>query len=148
MSPHIDVNFNEVADEILPLAPGKYTLEIKHRRYANHREQIEIVGDQTLDLGTKKLTPGGAVRGSVLFAESKDPTPLKMARVELTTLDGTNSETTVSTDGRFRFSGLAAGKYKVRAKALGGKPDSPWGPTETVEVKPGRTARTKLQLPK
>ena len=35
-----------------------------------------------------------------------------------------------------------------QAKALGGKPDAPWGPAETVEVKPGRTARTKLKLPK
>ena len=134
---------------IKDVPPGKYELEIKHRRYATHQEDIEIVGDQTLDLGTKKLTPGGAVRGSVLFEDSDQNQPrLQMARVELTTLDGKDSETTVSTDGRFRFSGLAAGKYRVRAMALalGGDPNAPWGPAETVEVKPGRTARAKLKL--
>jgi len=129
---------------IKDVPPGKYDLTIRHRRIATHREQIEVLGDATLDLGTKKLTSGGSVGGRILF---EDADQLQMALVQLTTLDGKNSERTVSTNGRFRFSGLATGKYKVRAQRIGGKPDAPWGPEETVEVKPGRTARTKLKLP-
>ena len=77
----------------------------------------------------------------------EDADQLQMALVQLTTWDGKNSERTMSTNGRFRFSGLASGKYKVRAQRITGKPNAPWGPEETVEVKPGRTARTKLKLP-
>jgi len=129
---------------IKDVPPGKYDLSIKHRRFATHREQIEVLGDATLDLGSKKLTSGGSVSGRIVF-EAADQ--MQMAVVQLTTWDGKDSNRTVSTNGRFRFSGLASGKYKVRAQRVGGNANAPWGPEETVEVKPGRTARTKLKLP-
>jgi Carboxypeptidase regulatory-like domain len=127
---------------IKDVPPGKYELSIKHRRLATHQEEIEILADAILDLGTKKLTSGGSVSGRIVF---EDTDSMQMALVQLTTSDGKNTERTVSTGGRFRFSGLATGKYKVRAQRVG-KANEPWGPEETVEVKPGSTARTQLRL--
>ncbi len=129
---------------IKDVPPGRYALSIRHRQFATHREEIDIPPDTTLDLGTRKLTSGGSVSGSILFEESNQ---VQMALVQITTWDGKNTERTVATEGRFHFSGLATGKYKVRARRIGGNAGAPWGPEETVEVEPDRTARTKLKLP-
>ncbi|MHC4079035.1 MAG: carboxypeptidase regulatory-like domain-containing protein, partial [Planctomycetota bacterium] len=83
---------------IKDVPPGKYELEIQHRRHATHQEEIEVLGDATLDLGTRKLTAGGAVSGRILF---EDANQLQMANVELSTLDGKDTNTTFSADGRF-----------------------------------------------
>jgi hypothetical protein len=47
--------------------------------------------------------------------------------------------------GGYRVQGLAAGKYKVRAQAIG--PREQYGPEVEVEVKSGETTNVDLQLP-
>ena len=51
----------------------------------------------------------------------------------------------MSRDGTFRFTGLKAGTYKVRAQAIG---EEDWGPVKTIEVNPDRPARVTVVVPK
>ncbi len=128
--------------EIPGVPPGKYTLTIQHPEYAKVTKIVDVVGDQVKDVGDIAATAGCKVRGKIQH-EGK-PGPLNLVNVEIRNDSGFR-DATMSRDGTFRFTGLKAGTYKVRAQAIG---EEDWGPVKTIEVNPDRPARVTVVVPK
>lgn len=125
--------------EIPGVPSGKYTLTIQHTEYAKVTQVVQVVADQLKDLGVVRVVAGCKVRGRVEFGEKQS---FNMCTVEIRNDTGVR-DTVFSQDGNFRFTGLEAGTYKLRAQAIGSED---WGPDKTVEVTPQRSSRVALTL--
>jgi protocatechuate 3,4-dioxygenase beta subunit len=128
--------------EIPGVPPGKYTLTIQHPEYAKVTKIVDVVGDQVKDVGDIAATAGCKVRGKIQH-EGK-PGPLNLVNVEIRNDSGFR-DATMSRDGTFRFTGLKAGTYKVRARAI---EEVSWGPEKIIEANPDRPARVTVVVPK
>ncbi len=74
--------------------------------------------DEIVELGDLELKPAFQVRGRVLLSDNK-PIPDGM-RVTISAEDAWDTQTALlSSDGRFEFKGIAAGKYSVLASVRG-----------------------------
>jgi protocatechuate 3,4-dioxygenase beta subunit len=123
---------------------GEYTLRIKHRKHAPRELRgVTVVENQLTDCGRIELAAAGLIRGKTVGADGKS---VRMALVSSRPLDSQQwSEPVVAQGGNYRVQGLAAGRYKVRAQAMG--PGEQYGPEVEVEVKAGETANADLQVP-
>ncbi len=131
--------------EIEDVPVGDYTVRIKHKRHAPvELKGKSVVERQLTDCGRVELAAAGQIRGKVLAADGK---AARMALVQ-SRLVGTESwgEPEMAQGGSFRLSGLAAGRYEVRAQSLG-QETSTYSPAVAVDVKSGEIATADLQLP-
>lgn len=131
--------------EIDDVPVGDYTVRIKHRKHAPYELKAQAVAEgRTTDCGRIELAGAGIIRGKVVAADGK---PAGMALVSSRPFDSQQwSEPVISQAGNFRLQGLAAGKYKVRAQAIGPTPGA-YSPEIEVDVKAGEVATADLQLP-
>lgn len=121
---------------------GQYTLKVESSKYApGEKKEVSVVELQLTDCGTIELTRGGQIRGRVTKAGKGT-----MALVERR-LAGTEAwdQGEMAMRGSYRLTGLAPGRYEVRARALGGNAGDPSEP-ETVEVVAGKTAVLNLKV--
>lgn len=130
--------------EIDDVPVGNYTLRVKHRKQAPfEKKDVTVDERQTADLGRIELGAAGLIRGKVTMTDGK---VARMALVTSRPVDSDQwSEPVMAQGGNYRVQGLAAGKYKIRAQALGG--GERYSPEIEVEVKAGETAQADLQLP-
>lgn len=124
---------------------GDYTVHIKHRKHAPHELKAQsVVERQVTDCGRVELAAAGQIRGRVLDADGK---PVGIAMVQ-SCPSGTEdwAEPTLAQGGKFRLTGLGAGKCKIRGWALGASEVAYSTPIE-VDVKAGETATVDVNLP-
>lgn len=122
---------------------GEWALELKHKSHAPANAGPVVVAErQTADAGDVRLAGAGAVRGVVAAA---DGAAVRMAMVERRRVGEPDwSEPTMAMGGKYRMTGLAPGRYELRARALSGDGDTAGQPVE-VEVKAGETAQLDLR---
>ncbi|MCB9872220.1 MAG: carboxypeptidase regulatory-like domain-containing protein [Planctomycetes bacterium] len=123
---------------------GKFTLTIEHAEYSKFTQTVEILKDQTKQLGKVVLQVGCSIRGRVKFPAGTTGA-MAIARVEATLEGGGRPETKVTQNGSFRFDGLKPGKYTVRAISVLNEAESE---TKTVLVSADQPARVELELAK
>jgi hypothetical protein len=131
--------------EIDDVPVGDYTLRIRHKKHAPFELKNQVVAERQLtDCGRVELAGAGQIRGKVVDADGK---PARMALVTSRPADSQQwSEPQMAQGGSYRLQGLAAGKYLVRAQAIGPTAGA-YSPEVEVEVKAGEVATTDLQLP-
>jgi hypothetical protein len=131
--------------EIDDVPVGEYTLRVRHKKHAPRELKNQVVAERQLtDCGRVELALAGMVRGKVVDAGGK---PAPMAMVASRPADGQQwSEPEMAQGGGYRLSGLAAGRYLVRAQAIGVTPGG-FSPEVEVTVVAGETAVADLQLP-
>ena len=131
--------------EIDDVPVGDYTVRIKHRKHAPFELKGKAVAERQLtDCGRVELAGAGYIRGKIVASDGK---PVGMAMVTSRPVDSQQwSEPVMAQGGNFRLQGLAAGRYKVRAQAVGPTAGG-YSPEIDVEVKSGETATADLQLP-
>lgn len=126
---------------------GEYTLRVTHKKYAPAELKGQVVAERRLtDAGRVGLTGAGQVRGKVLGTDGKQA---RMAMVQHRKA-GTEEpwgQPTLAMNGSYNITGLAAGKYSLRARQLGPQ-DGAFSPEVEIDVKAGETATSDLQLPK
>lgn len=122
---------------------GDYTLKIESRKYSPaEKEGVSVVELQLTDCGTIELAGAGQIRGSVKDAKGKPA----MAMVEHR-LVGTEqwSRGEFAMRGSYRITGVAPGRYEVRARSVGSPDAEPTEP-KVVEVEVGKTEVADFQL--
>lgn len=122
---------------------GRYTIKVESRSFApGEKGDVAVVELQLTDCGTIELARGGQIRGRVTNAAGK-PT---MAMVERR-LAGSEAwdHGEMAMRGNYRLTGLAPGRYEVRARAVGGNAGDPSEP-QAVEVFAGKTAVLDLNV--
>jgi protocatechuate 3,4-dioxygenase beta subunit len=131
--------------EIDDVPVGDYTLRIRHKGFAPKELDGQVVVERQLtDCGRVALGAAGQIRGKVVDAEGK---PARMALVFQRAHDKQQwSEPTMAAGGAFRMTGLAAGRYRLRAQAIGPSAGG-YSPEVEVEVAGGGTATVELKLP-
>lgn len=131
--------------EIDDVPVGDYTLRIRHKGFAPREiDGQSVVERQLTDCGRVPLAIAGQIRGKVVDAEGK---PARMAMVFQRAHDKQQwSEPTMAAGGGFRMTGLAAGRYRLRAQAIGPSAGG-YSPEVEVEVQGGGTATVELRLP-
>jgi hypothetical protein len=83
------------------------------------------------------------VRGAVADAGGA---AVRMAMVESRRVGETDwREPTMAMGGKFRLTGLAPGRYELRARSLAGGAGDGAGPVQEGEVKAGETAQLDLR---
>ena len=122
---------------------GKYTLKVESRRFSPaEKGGVSVVELQLTDCGTIELSGAGQIRGVVKDAAGK-PT---MAMVEHRLLGAADwSQGEMAMRGNYRLTGLAAGSYEVRARAVGPNPGDPSEP-QVVKVEVGKTEVANLSV--
>lgn len=96
--------------------------------------------------------PGTASIAGTIVSTGPDPTPVRHARVTLTSADAPTSLTVVTgNDGRFTFPNLPPGRFMVAASKDGWLPSSygakaPLRPGTPIPVAPGQTIEIALPL--
>jgi uncharacterized GH25 family protein len=138
--------------EIARVPEGNYTLRVEHSQHVTGRKtDVKMLDGATLDLGTVRLAAGGELRGKVTGADGQT---LGIARVEITavTADGASAEPRqeMAMNGSYRATGLAAGRYRVRAHTVSGGAGAP-GPSRAsapvdVEISKGERKALDLQV--
>lgn len=102
------------------LPPGSYVVKLSHRRFAKRevRDQTIVENAQT-DCGRVTMAPAGSVSGRILDA---DGNPVRMALVTCRKEGDAaqDAERKPAMNGAFRFTGLAPGRYELRARPLEG----------------------------
>lgn len=122
---------------------GDYTLKVESRKYSPaEKSDVSVVELQLTDCGTIELAGAGQIRGVVKNAAGK-PT---MAMVEHRLLGSADwSQGELAMRGSYRLTGVAPGKYEVRARAVGAAAGDPSEP-QIVAVAVGRTAVANLAV--
>ena len=127
--------------------PGRYVVRITHPRFAKRELPAqEVLENAQTDCGRVQLDAAGRIRGRVVSADGK---PAKMALVTCRKVGdaATEPERKPVMNGSFTFTGLAAGRYDVTARALSGDGGADGDPV-TVEVQAGKTASdVEVRLP-
>lgn len=127
--------------------PGRYVVRITHSRYAKRElPEQEVLENAQTDCGRVQLDAAGRIRGRVVGADGK---PAKMALVTCRKVGDATAEPERKPvmNGAFTFTGLAAGRYDVTARALSGDGGADGDPV-TVEVQAGKTvADVEVRLP-
>ena len=127
--------------------PGRYVVRITHPRFAKRELPAqEVLENAQTDCGRVQLDAAGRIRGRVVSADGK---PAKMALVTCRKVGDavTEPERKPVMNGSFTFTGLAAGRYDVTARALSGDGGADGDPV-TVEVQAGKTASdVEVRLP-
>ncbi len=125
---------------------GEYTLRATHRKYAPAELKGQVVAERRLtDAGRVSLGGAGQVSGKVLGADGKQ---VRMVMVQHRKAGVEQwSQPTMAMSGSYRITGLATGKYSLRARQLGPQ-EGAYSPEVEVDVKAGETASADLQLPK
>ncbi|HEX5054332.1 MAG TPA: carboxypeptidase-like regulatory domain-containing protein [Planctomycetota bacterium] len=132
--------------EIDDVPVGEYSLKVSHKKHAPATtERHAVVRGQTTECGRVDLTVAGQIRGNVLNADGKQASMALVTSRPVGT--ETWSEPEMAMGGAFRLTGLATGKYSVRAQQLGnGAPV--YSPEVEVDVQGGKTATAELRLPR
>lgn len=133
--------------EFKQLAPGKYRLNVES---ADWRGSLDMDVPDAPEAELRLEAPDGAVLGLVVSEQTGQPVP--NATVMLTREDSTlgvlgafmpggrqTEWAQTGEDGRFRFSGVAAGKYSLEVQA-----DSPWGRGREEEAPAEPLGRLKV----
>jgi len=127
--------------------PGRYVVRITHPRFAKRELPAqEVLENAQTDCGRVQLDAAGRIRGRVVGADGK---PAKMALVTCRKAGDAAAEPERKPvmNGSFTFTGLAAGRYDVTARALSGDGGADGDPV-TVEVQAGKTASdVEVRLP-
>ncbi len=127
--------------------PGRYVVRITHSRFAKRELPAQdVVENAQTDCGRVQLDAAGRIRGRVVGADGK---PAQMALVTCRKAGDAvgEPERKPVMNGSFTFTGLAAGRYEVTARALSGDGGVDGAPT-TVEVQAGKTASdVEVRLP-
>ena len=127
--------------------PGRYVVRITHPRFAKRELPAqEVLENAQTDCGRVQLDAAGRIRGRVVGADGK---PAQMALVTCRKVGDavTEPERKPVMNGSFTFTGLAAGRYDVTARALSGDGGADGDPV-TVEVQAGKTASdVEVRLP-
>lgn len=140
-TPSVATDIEGVA-ELVRVPEGEYTIRIEHPKHAVLRHpDVKVLDGANLDLGTLVMAPGGSFVGQVLSAEGQ---PVDMAMLELTLLPAGEPRVETAMRGAIRVNGLAAGRYRLRARALTGAPTADWG--APVEVDLGKGERKTVDL--
>jgi protocatechuate 3,4-dioxygenase beta subunit len=124
--------------------PGRYVLTVEHASHVTlSLPDVEVEARGERDLGSHQLAAGGALRGRILNASAGEaPT---VATVEYARVGSAEQpKTTTAVGGGFRLTGLAPGRYSLRARVLGAA--TSWGAPQEVEVQPGATAEVSLEI--
>lgn len=107
---------NEDGRYELAVAPGDYTMAVRHPQYVGIERGLAVRGATTFDA---VLTPGGEVRGVVLTRDKREP--VAGARVTIRggrasgAMGGLVREVVSDDDGRFVVPGLGSGRAWVAA---------------------------------
>jgi protocatechuate 3,4-dioxygenase beta subunit len=127
--------------------PGRYVVRITHPRFAKRELPAQdVIENAQTDCGRVDLDAAGRIRGRVVGADGK---PAKMALVTCRKAGDAAAEPDRKPvmNGAFTFTGLAAGRYEVTARALSGGGGADGDPV-TVEVQAGKTASdVEVRLP-
>lgn len=127
--------------------PGRWRVEIEHNKHAPCKvPAFDLAPAAVLDLGVQKLTAGGTIAGDV-EQDGEKGMMLAMVQIAREGQKDEDAERMPAMQGSFRKPGLAPGKYRLRAAGVGEAAEH-FGPWKEVEVKPGETARVKLEAPK
>lgn len=132
--------------EVADVPEGEYTIEVSHAQHITQKlPDIEVRPSATRELEPMQLARGGSIQGRVV---ADGGGRVGFATVELTPLDDPDGdpETTPAMRGAFRFSGIAPGRYQLRARGMGASGSASWGPASEVRVDPGEVATTELAL--
>jgi protocatechuate 3,4-dioxygenase beta subunit len=108
-----DRSFNDPAGafQIEDLQPGAYTVEVVSDRYAGLiKKDMDVVADQTLDVGTLTLPSRASLRGRAVAA--RDRAPVSGATVHIVLDDKSWTETT-DAEGAFATPDLPPGTLDV-----------------------------------
>jgi hypothetical protein len=107
---------NDGTFELENLAPGPMTVGVGAKHYASRELEVEV-GEDTppLQIG---LMPGGAITGRLMAPDGTTPA---MGTVSLFELDGHSGHMTTSPGGQFEYRHLAPGRYRLNARAEGGR---------------------------
>ncbi len=120
------------------LPPGTYVVTLSHRQYAKRSVSGQtVVENAQTDCGRVVLAPAGSVSGRVVQGDGSTAT---MVLVTCRRVDAAEQEAErkPALNGSFRFSGLAPGRYELRARPFQGGSD---GPPTVVEVEAGARKR-------
>ena len=140
-TPTVATDIEGVAE--LPRVPqGEYTVRIEHPKHAVLRHaDVKVLDGANLDLGTLTMAPGATISGRVLSADGQ---PVQVAAVELTLLPDGEPRVETAMGGTIRVNGLAAGRYRARARVLVGAPTADWGAPSEFDL--GKGERKTLDL--
>jgi RNA polymerase sigma factor (sigma-70 family) len=120
----------------LALQPGWYRVSASGNGYTSVTRLIELTGDRELDFF---LNPAGQLSGRVIDAESGAPA----AGATVVARSDTAEPKTVHAgpDGRFEFSGLGSGRFRLFA-TLNGR----YGAGEEVALTPGESRQSDIRI--
>jgi protocatechuate 3,4-dioxygenase beta subunit len=117
------------------LARDVYLLTVTGRSGLEHSEQVELAADRELRVELESAALSGVV------VDTETLQPLREVTVEISGADGQPSrETSTQGDGTFRFSGVAAGPWRLTARKEGYAPDerrvdlAPEDEAQSVEI--------------
>ncbi len=110
--------------EISTVPAGTYTVSVRHERFAPAvvaGTSVPATGESTLrDI---VLTLGAIVRGRVLSNGVPDPkAAVQLTPLDANAIDGPRDAAT-NAEGRFEFSGLATGSYRISVMKRNDQPD-------------------------
>ncbi len=122
---------------------GDYTLKVESRKYSPaEKGSIAVVELQLTDCGTIELAGAGQIRGMVKNEAGKRMMALVEHRL-LGSADWSRGE--LAMRGSYRLTGVAPGRYEVRARSIGAVTGDPSEP-QIVEVEVGKTEVANLSV--
>lgn len=127
--------------EIEDVPPGIYTVRVTDAAHSDcELAAQQVIERQTTDCGKVEMQAAGHIRGTVSGADGR---PGAMALVFCRRIGDDEAEPRrePAMGGRFKFDGLAPGRYALKAQQLMGEAQ-PFGPEVEVEVQAGRAPAT------
>jgi len=127
------------------LKSGNLTLRVSHPGYVTRK--IEKVNPDSADAAQNiriELDQSGEIRGVVSDATGKAKASMSVFLMGVKA--GGNQRTQTDRQGRFRFSGVGAGTYKLKAHQFGKGNQATEQAEKTVEMEPGQRVDVRLQL--
>lgn len=121
---------------------GTWGVEIQATGYAPTRPQMfNVKPGTTVDVGTIKLGPGGAIAGTVVDAQGQ---PVPYARIHFlsATLETNQDPPFTDREGRYEIRTVAAGVYNVFAVS----PSHPLAVARSVKVEGGKATRLDFRF--
>jgi hypothetical protein len=132
--------------EIDDVPPGTWDVRITDGRHAPKSLAAQVVTEnQVTDLGRIALDPAGRIRGKVLTAEGK-AAPMAMVECRRVDSDG-EPDRQPAMGGTFTFSGLAPGRYSLRAEAISSEQTTFGEPVEVEVVAQKAPTVVEVTLP-
>ena len=99
------------------LTPEKYQINIKHPSYTVYTSNdVQVFEGRDLDLGVVKMFGGAKVTGQVFLGDGSRAVGAAVSMHPTNpTIAGRSYETRTNSEGRFNFSSVAPGSYKLSA---------------------------------